>query len=84
MIAKKDLAVLDRFAFDIPPVGVKFLPTRPRKLERLAETTPVKPVCMSWGRRILRSLLSVGDSEQGYRFLKSPVPRAVFTFTYPK
>jgi len=37
MIAKKDLAVLDRFAFDVPPVGVKFSPMRPRKLKRLAE-----------------------------------------------
>jgi uncharacterized protein (DUF169 family) len=36
MITKKDLSILDRFEFDVPPVGVKFLPKRPGKLERLA------------------------------------------------
>jgi uncharacterized protein (DUF169 family) len=37
MLAKKDIAILDRFAFDLPPVGVKFLVKRPDKMERLGE-----------------------------------------------
>ena len=35
-LTKKDLAVLERFAFDVPPVAVKFLPKRPDKIKRLA------------------------------------------------
>ena len=34
---KEDLAVLDKFGFDRPPVGVKFLPGRPDQMERLGE-----------------------------------------------
>jgi uncharacterized protein (DUF169 family) len=37
MLAKEDIAILDRFAFDVPPVGVKFLVKRPEKMERLGE-----------------------------------------------
>ena len=37
MLTKKDLAILDKFAFDVPPVGVKFLAKRPDNVERLAE-----------------------------------------------
>jgi uncharacterized protein (DUF169 family) len=37
MVVKKDLAILDRFAFDVPPVGVKFLADQPEGLERLSE-----------------------------------------------
>jgi len=36
-VTKKDLAILDKFAFDVPPVAVKFSPRRPAKLERLVE-----------------------------------------------
>jgi uncharacterized protein (DUF169 family) len=36
-LSKKDLSVLDKFAFDVPPVGVKFSVKRPDKVERLAE-----------------------------------------------
>jgi uncharacterized protein (DUF169 family) len=36
-VTKKDLAVLDKFASDVPPVGVKFLPRRPADMERLGE-----------------------------------------------
>lgn len=36
-VTKKDLAVLDKFAFEAPPVGVKFLPRRPADIERLDE-----------------------------------------------
>jgi len=36
-ITKKDLSVLDRFAFDVQPVGVKFLFRRPDRIERLEE-----------------------------------------------
>jgi uncharacterized protein (DUF169 family) len=36
-LTKKDLAVLDKFAFDTPPVGVKFSAKQPDKIERLAE-----------------------------------------------
>ncbi len=36
-LTKKDLAILDKFAFDVPPVGVKFLAKRPDKVERLDE-----------------------------------------------
>jgi uncharacterized protein (DUF169 family) len=34
---KKDLAVLDKFEFDVQPVGVKFLAKRPESMERLNE-----------------------------------------------
>jgi uncharacterized protein (DUF169 family) len=34
---KKDLAILDRFDFDVQPVGVKFLAKRPDMVERLNE-----------------------------------------------
>jgi uncharacterized protein (DUF169 family) len=37
MLTKEQLAVLDRFAFDVPPVGVKFMADRPEKVERLGE-----------------------------------------------
>lgn len=36
-ISKKDLSVLDRFNFDVQPVGVKFLSRRPDRIERLGE-----------------------------------------------
>ena len=36
-ITKKELSVLDRFNFDVPPVGVKFLARRPDRIERLEE-----------------------------------------------
>jgi uncharacterized protein (DUF169 family) len=35
-VTKKDLAVLAKFAFDVPPVAVKFSAKRPAKVERLA------------------------------------------------
>jgi uncharacterized protein (DUF169 family) len=34
---KQDLAVLDRFNFDVPPVAVKFSATRPEQVDRLGE-----------------------------------------------
>jgi uncharacterized protein (DUF169 family) len=37
MLTKEGLAVLDKFGFEVPPVGVKFLAKRPDKIERLAE-----------------------------------------------
>jgi uncharacterized protein (DUF169 family) len=37
MLTKEDVAILDKFAFDVPPVGVKFSPKQPDKVERLAE-----------------------------------------------
>jgi len=36
-LSKEDLAILDKFAFDVPPVGVKFLTKRPANMERLNE-----------------------------------------------
>jgi uncharacterized protein (DUF169 family) len=36
-LSKKDLAVLDRFGFDVQPVGVKFLVRRPDLVDRLSE-----------------------------------------------
>jgi uncharacterized protein (DUF169 family) len=36
-ITKKKLSVLDRFDFDVQPVGVKFLARRPNRIERLEE-----------------------------------------------
>jgi uncharacterized protein (DUF169 family) len=36
-LTKKDLAILDKFDFDVPPVGVKFLAKRPEEVERLNE-----------------------------------------------
>jgi uncharacterized protein (DUF169 family) len=36
-LTKKDLAMLDKFDFDIQPVGVKFLARRPDMVERLDE-----------------------------------------------
>jgi uncharacterized protein (DUF169 family) len=36
-LTKKDLAVLERFEFDVQPVGVKFLAKQPDKVERLKE-----------------------------------------------
>ena len=37
MLTKKDLAVLDRFAFDVRPVGVKFSAKQPEIVERSAK-----------------------------------------------
>ncbi|MBN1104761.1 MAG: DUF169 domain-containing protein, partial [Deltaproteobacteria bacterium] len=37
MLTKEDKALLDKFAFDVSPVGVKFSPKRPDNLPRLAE-----------------------------------------------
>ena len=34
-LTKKDLAILDKFDFDVQPVGVKFLVKRPDMVERL-------------------------------------------------
>jgi len=36
-LTKKDLAILDKFEFDVQPVGVKFLAKRPDRIERLNE-----------------------------------------------
>ena len=36
-LTKKDLAILDKFEFEVQPVGVKFFATRPDKVERLIE-----------------------------------------------
>ena len=36
-LTKKDLAILDKFDFDVQPVGVKFLAKRPDMVERLNE-----------------------------------------------
>ena len=36
-LTKTDLAILDKFDFDVPPVGVKFLAKRPETVERLNE-----------------------------------------------
>jgi uncharacterized protein (DUF169 family) len=37
VLAKKELAVLDKFGFDVIPVGVKFMAQQPDKVERLNE-----------------------------------------------
>ncbi|MBN1255638.1 MAG: DUF169 domain-containing protein [Deltaproteobacteria bacterium] len=37
VLGKKELAVLDKFDFDVIPVGVKFVAQRPDKVERLDE-----------------------------------------------
>jgi len=37
ILTKKDFVILDKFAFDVPPVGVKFSAKRPGNVERLAE-----------------------------------------------
>ncbi len=37
ILTKKDLAILDRFEFDVQPIGVKFLAKRPDSIERLDE-----------------------------------------------
>jgi len=36
-LTKNDLAILDKFEFDVPPVGVKFMVKRPDGIERLNE-----------------------------------------------
>jgi uncharacterized protein (DUF169 family) len=36
-LTEKDLAILDKFEFDVQPVGVKFLAKRPDTVERLSE-----------------------------------------------
>jgi uncharacterized protein (DUF169 family) len=36
-LTKKEFAILDKFGFDVQPVGVKFLAKRPDKVERLNE-----------------------------------------------
>jgi uncharacterized protein (DUF169 family) len=36
-LAKKDLAILDKFEFGVEPVGVKFMAKRPDRVERLKE-----------------------------------------------
>jgi uncharacterized protein (DUF169 family) len=37
ILTKENIAVLERFNFDLPPVGVKFLAKQPDKIERLDE-----------------------------------------------
>jgi uncharacterized protein (DUF169 family) len=37
-LTTKDFAILDKFDFDVPPVGVKFMVKRPDRIERLSET----------------------------------------------
>jgi uncharacterized protein (DUF169 family) len=37
ILTKEYMAVLDKFDFDVPPVGVKFSAKRPDKIQRLAE-----------------------------------------------
>lgn len=37
ILTKTDLAILDKFDFDVPPVGVKFLANRPNTVQRLNE-----------------------------------------------
>lgn len=37
MLTKEDFSILDKFAFDVPPVAVKFLADRPDMRERLGE-----------------------------------------------
>jgi uncharacterized protein (DUF169 family) len=37
ILAKEGLVVLDKFDFDVPPVGIKFLAKRPDRVERLNE-----------------------------------------------
>jgi len=37
MLTREEFSILDKFAFDAPPVGVKFMAKRPDKIERLAE-----------------------------------------------
>jgi uncharacterized protein (DUF169 family) len=36
-LTKQDFAILDKFDFDVQPVGVKFLAKQPNRVERLAE-----------------------------------------------
>src|SRR3972149_12104517 len=36
-LTEKDLAILDKFGFDVQPVGVKFFAKRPDRVERLNE-----------------------------------------------
>jgi uncharacterized protein (DUF169 family) len=38
ILTQEELAILDRFDFDVPPVGVKFLAQQPDKVERLDAT----------------------------------------------
>ncbi len=37
ILVKEDLAILDKFDFDVPPVGIKFLAKPPGRVERLNE-----------------------------------------------
>jgi uncharacterized protein (DUF169 family) len=37
ILTQKDLAILEKFAFDVPPVGVKFVAQQPDMVERLDE-----------------------------------------------
>jgi len=37
ILTKEDLAILEKFEFDVPPVAVKFLAKRPDRVERLNE-----------------------------------------------
>jgi uncharacterized protein (DUF169 family) len=37
IVTQEELAILDKFAFDVPPVGVKFLAQQPDMVERLDE-----------------------------------------------
>jgi len=37
ILTKENVAVLDKFAFDVPPVGVKFTADRPEGLDRLGD-----------------------------------------------
>jgi uncharacterized protein (DUF169 family) len=37
ILTKKDLAILDKFEFDVQPVGIKFFAKRPDRVERLNE-----------------------------------------------
>ena len=61
MLSKEHRAILDQFAFDIPPVGVKFTAGRPDKVHRLSE------------KMALCEMLKKAQ-EREMRFLRMPKP----------
>jgi hypothetical protein len=40
-LAREDFAILDKFHFDVSPVGIKFLAKRPERIDRLGESMVV-------------------------------------------
>ena len=57
-LAEEDVSILDKFAFDVPPVGVKFLAKRPDKVERSAPKRWLSAKCSRGPRKGMPFMLT--------------------------